>query len=332
MPAPASPVPQQVAVIGAGLAGLACAHALTDAGWQVTVFDKGRGPGGRMSTRRSDHGAFDHGAQYFTARDERFVREVRRWEQGGHVAPWQPRLVTLGPARAASGEASATRWVGTPSMSAVVAQLTRGLDVRFGTEITGVARGPGGWEPVTSAGTAGTFTHLAVAVPAPQVAKLLSAAAPALALEAAKLSFAPCHAVMVTFPSVLELPFDAAFVNEGPLSWVARDSSKPGRGPGERWVLHSAPQWSQDRIDAAPDAAAEPLLEAFWSASGAPRIAPSAVTVHRWRYARVVTPLPEACVFDASLAAGLCGDGHGGARIEAAFLSGQALAARLQTL
>lgn len=41
-----------VAIIGAGMAGLSCARALVQAGVAVELFDKGRGPGGRMSTRR----------------------------------------------------------------------------------------------------------------------------------------------------------------------------------------------------------------------------------------------------------------------------------------
>ena len=56
-----------VAVIGAGISGLFAARTLADRGLNVKVFDKGRGLGGRMSTRRVDgKSCFDHGAQYFT--------------------------------------------------------------------------------------------------------------------------------------------------------------------------------------------------------------------------------------------------------------------------
>jgi monoamine oxidase len=60
----------QVGIIGSGIAGLSCADRLTSFGHEVCLFDKGRGPGGRMSTRRVEvegHTlSFDHGAQYFT--------------------------------------------------------------------------------------------------------------------------------------------------------------------------------------------------------------------------------------------------------------------------
>ena len=63
---------RNIAVIGAGIAGLACARTLAQAGHRVTVLEKGDAPGGRMASCESPYGSFDHGAQYFTVRDERF--------------------------------------------------------------------------------------------------------------------------------------------------------------------------------------------------------------------------------------------------------------------
>lgn len=62
---PRSTEPGRVAVVGAGIAGITAARTLAQAGWQVTVFEKSRGAGGRMATRRTAFGGFDHGAQFF---------------------------------------------------------------------------------------------------------------------------------------------------------------------------------------------------------------------------------------------------------------------------
>ena len=86
-----------VAVVGAGIAGLAAARALRAAGHSVIVFDKGRGPGGRASSRRAEPFAFDHGAQYFTVRDPRFQTVVDALRDRGVVAPWTGRIVALSP-------------------------------------------------------------------------------------------------------------------------------------------------------------------------------------------------------------------------------------------
>lgn len=70
-----------VLVIGAGMAGLTAAMALRRAGRSVHVLDKGRGVGGRMASRRIGDATFDHGAQFITARDPRFVAAIGEWEQ-----------------------------------------------------------------------------------------------------------------------------------------------------------------------------------------------------------------------------------------------------------
>ena len=99
---------KSIAIIGAGMAGLSCAVALARRGHKPVLFDKGRGPGGRMATRRADVNGtevrFDHGAQYLTARDPRFVEAVEGWQSAGIVAPWP-----------AAGEDA---YVGTPAMNA----------------------------------------------------------------------------------------------------------------------------------------------------------------------------------------------------------------------
>jgi len=88
-----------IAIIGAGLAGLACADKLAAAGRAVTLFDKGRGPGGRMSTRRRETAdgvaCWDHGAQFFTARTPDFQTVVANWGACGVVAAWRGRFVTI---------------------------------------------------------------------------------------------------------------------------------------------------------------------------------------------------------------------------------------------
>ena len=53
------------------------------------------------------------------------------------------------------------------------------------------------------------------------------------------------------------------------------------------------------------------------------------VTGHRWRYAFVDRPVGSACLLDAAAGLGACGDWCLGARVEAALLSGYAMAGRI---
>ena len=120
-----------VAIIGAGLAGLSCAQALVQAGHQVHVFDKSRGPSGRMSTRRTEDPAgpwqCDHGAQYFTARDATFRAEVARWQQAGVAALWDARLASFDGSTWSTPETPLERFVGAPRMTSPAGWLVQGL-------------------------------------------------------------------------------------------------------------------------------------------------------------------------------------------------------------
>ena len=169
-----------VAIIGAGLAGLSCAQALVQAGHQVHVFDKSRGPSGRMSTRRTeDHAGpwqCDHGAQYFTARDATFRAEVARWQQAGVAALWDARLASFDGSTWSTPETPLERFVGTPRMTSPAAWLVQGLQqagectqTQWQTTVQRLERQADGWA-LTSAEHglhAQRYSAVLLAVPAP---------------------------------------------------------------------------------------------------------------------------------------------------------------------
>lgn len=313
--------PLHYAVVGAGIAGLSCARALAEAGVRVTVLDKSRGPAGRMSTRRGEGWACDHGAQYFTARDPRFQAEVARWLEAGVAARWQPRLTVFGAdgRREAVGEAGAAlvRHVGTPRMTAPARHLAEGLDLRLQATVNALHSYEHGWELATA-------EHgLLPAVPAPQAVPLLQPLAPELAAIAGAARMQGCWTLMARFDAPLALDFDAAFVNSGPLRWIARDTSKPGRAGMETWTLHASAEWSEAHIEDTPERVASALIAAFRALGGE---VPVVWSAHRWRYAITASAVEEGYVWRAEDRIGLCGDWLHGGRVEGAWLSGHALA------
>ncbi len=323
-----------IAVIGAGIAGLSCASALQAAGHRVQVFDKSRGASGRMSTRRraDDGWQCDHGAQYFTARDPAFAAEVARWQQAGVAAMWSPRIAVLNdPSYDATSRQPGPldRFVGTPRMTAPGQWLAGSLDMSLGTTVQRLHRGGPQWqlESAEQGLLDPRFDAVLLALPAPQALALTESPAPALAAVAASAQMRGCWALMLQFDSPVDLPFDAAFVNSGPLRWIARDSSKPGRDPGlETWLLHAEAEWSEAHLELPPDEAASLMLAAF-AVLGGP--APQTWTAHRWRYADTREPRLDGCLWDDDLRLGLCGDWLNGGKVEGAWLSGQRLAAQL---
>jgi predicted NAD/FAD-dependent oxidoreductase len=314
--------------VGAGIAGLTCARRLTAAGIRVAVFDKGRRVGGRLSTRESAGWQFDHGAQFFTVTDPGFAREVEAWRTQGVVAPWNPRTVTFGSEVRPDAAATAQRLVGVPRMQAIAEHLAAGLDVRCGVTASRLGFSDGGWHLYAEEVDLGGFDLVVLALPAPQAARLVENTT--LALDARGVLMVPCWTVLVGYDTAPALDFDAASVSEGPLSWIVREASKPGRPQRPAWVLQASPDWSMEHLDDDATAVTAALVGAFAASTGTPADRGIAfIRAHRWRFALPVTRRIDPYLFDFNLGIGLCGDWCAGARVEGAFLSGVAMAARL---
>jgi len=327
----ANPGEPEIAVVGAGISGLACGTALAAVGIPVIVLEKSRGPGGRMSTRRTAESAFDHGAQYFTVRDDRFRAVVDEWVAAGIVERWRGRIVTL-PNEAGSDpvrDNGTPRYVGVPGMSAVTRTLSEGLGLRTGCRIvSGERRRARWWLDVEDGSRLGPYRALVLAIPAPQAVTLLRAV-DELRARVAAVDLAGCWAVMLGYPRRLPPSWDGAFVNDGPLSWIARNNSKPGRPAAEAWVLHGSPSWSETHMEEPAEAVIEALVAEFGRIVGDRLPSPTLALAHRWRFALPREPLDAPFLFDDVEAVGVCGDWCGGPRVEGAYLSGLALGEHL---
>lgn len=300
-------------VIGAGLSGLVCASALGREA-KVRILEKSRGVGGRMATRRIDTlegvASFDHGAQYFTARDPEFQETVADWCGAGCAAPW--------PA------AGADAYVGAPAMNAPAKRLARNLDIAFGFEVADFVREEGRWRVRSTDGRAEEGDVLILAAPAEQAERLLRPLGHPFAAAAHAAPSEPCWTLMAAFATPLAVAVDCLRL-EGALSWAARNSAKPGRSGPEAWVAQASPSWSADNLERTAEAVAGDLLEAFGAVAGA---LPGVLTgsAHRWRFARSSRGGPGR-LWDPQLRLAVCGDWLLGPRVEAAFVSGRRAAA-----
>ena len=338
---------KKIAVIGAGVAGIACARTLMQAGHDVTVFEKSRSAGGRMSTRNTEFGGFDHGTQYFTVRDARFEKALAT--SGSLVRPWSANTVRildeLGRVVASSLPSKEAHWVAAPGMNALVKHWAQPLlsagRLHFETQVSRIEADkllPIRWQLQTDseAGTAAVhsgFDAVVMAVPSPQAQALLlsSQIAKTMMVKIAKVDVAPCWTLMLAFPQAaqpnlahLGPQWNAARSTHHRIAWLARESSKPGRSAIERWTVQASPEWSQRHLeDDAPRVTAK-LLKAFTEVTGI-RAQATYAQVHRWRYAQTTRPLGTSHLWDAA-GIGACGDWCLGHRVEDGFVSGLEMA------
>lgn len=311
----------KVAVVGAGMAGLACANRLTELGIAVEVFDKARGPGGRMTSKRTADGYLDLGAQYFTAREPRFIKQVQRWQQQGLVTPWLAPIWRYQQGKLQPSPDQQLRFIGIPTMHSPLKQLAQGLKVQYQFQLSTLQHDAAGWWLADSrARLVGPFSAVVLSIPPAQAAAVLPSE---LALQIPSSSLTPCWAVNIELSAPSGASAGGIFVKDPalPVSWVSRQNSKPGRSLSESWLLHFTPAYSQQHLE--QDAS-------FWQQTALTCLAQilqidissKEVVSHRWRYAQM-NPDSQGVVAPAlSQGLWLAGDWTKGGRVENAWLSG----------
>jgi renalase len=339
---------KNIAIVGAGMSGIACARTLMQAGHRVTVFEKSPSLGGRMSTRQTPFGSFDHASQYFTVRDARFAKALETVP--GLCRPWSANTVRVldehGLVTAAGLPARESHWVPVPGMNALVSRWAQPLAERQGlqlhTRVTRIERdalNAQRWQLRASSAQNSPqvfsgFDAVLLAMPAPQARDLLESSAQAgrMAQQLGKVQIAPCWTLMLAFPQAMQPgmsslgpQWNAARSTHHRIAWLARESSKPRREPVERWTVQASAAWSQEHLEDDPERVQAKLLKAFSEVTGI-RAEPSFATVHRWRYAQTTQTLGSSHLWDAAARIGACGDWCIGHRVEDAFISGLELA------
>jgi renalase len=342
------------AIIGAGMAGIACARTLAQAGHRVTVFEQDAQAGGRMATLDTAYGSFDTGVQYFTVRDPRFVQALQT--SPDLCRPWSANAVRVldahGRVVAASLPDREAHWVAVPGMNALLEHWAQPIrsgmlpkaTLHLRTRVHALERDaqrPKAWQlrtegphdaPTVHAG----FDGVVLAIP-PKAAQHLLRAAPAADWHAAldRVQVAPCWTLTLAYPQAMQPgmhtlgpQWNVARSTHHRIAWVARESSKPQRSPIERWTVQANPDWSQEHRTDDPERVQAKMIKAFGEITGIVAL-PTQARILLWPQAQTVTPLGTSHLWDAELGLGLCGDWCLGNRVEDAFLSGLELALHL---
>jgi renalase len=319
-------------IVGAGISGLIAARTLNQEGWTVTVLDKGRGVGGRMATRRIGRGNFDHGAQFFTVRGERFAGLVEGWLEAGVATEWTRGFAD---SEGRPNEDGHPRYRGTEGMASIPKYISRGLDVRTEERAVRVHAGDEGWRVECESGLRVTGDALVLAVPAPQAVDLASSGSYTLPddarLHLEAVTYDPCLALMVLLDDSTGVPEPGGMqIKDEPLDWIG-DNRRKGISEAPAVTVHAGPQWSRSHFE---DDETE-IVDAMISRASdhldtdlSPAIVETSLA--RWRYSWVTNPHPEPClVASGSPPLLFCGDAYGQPKVEGAALSGLAAADHL---
>ena len=344
-----------VAIIGAGLAGLTCAQQLHQAGYRVVIVEKSRGVGGRVATRRLHNTLADHGVRYLEPQGKLLQQLIEILMQRNLLQTWTNTIYELKSTQLESRVTSESqpsqlaRYIAPAGMTTVTKFLATGLEIWLNRRVQSITTtAEPTWhltlEPSVETQNELIAKAVVFAIPAPQALILLeplSQTLPSTFVDSLRsVEFDPCLSVIAGYPTVgatHELPLPtwkaSTLSNDSDLAWIGLDSSKRPNPQMPVFVLQSTAKFAKRYLDAEDlNPAGEQLLSRAAQLLIPWLDTPAWFQVHRWRYAFPSHPLNQDCLnADTMLPLVCCGDWCGGNRIESAMNSGLAAAVQINS-
>jgi renalase len=321
----------RIAIIGAGIAGLNIARLLSQH-TEVVVFEKSDKLCGRMATHEANGLAFDHGAQFFTAKSEAFKQFIQELEIKGVVAQWHARFVEFEPTKILSQrtwDSEFPHYVGVPAMNSIGKYLAQDLDVRFNKLITSIKKVQSHWVLETSESEFGPFDWVVVTVPAEQAHHILPDTF-YLKMHLQDVTMQPCFALMLGYQQPKSFNWDAAFVSQSILSWISVNSSKPKRNEAFTIVAMSKNDWAFDHFERQESLVIAEMLFELERITKMKLDDAGYIKLKRWKYANALKKAEPLELIDYSSQLACCGDWCISGRIESAFTSSWQVANKLK--
>lgn len=327
----------RIAVVGAGISGIACATELANAGHKVVVLDRGVRLGGRMATQslrlegKWQGHLIDVGAAYPTTSHPDFAKLMKVWAKKGLAHEWTNTFHVAQGTTLGETKTGPMRWACSGGLRALVEDLADQLpadrvELSHPVDIESIVPSDHG---VTIDGN--SFDAVALAMPDPQAKRLLDAAFKSSHNALRGVAWEAILVMAAAYEKRTWKEIDGVFVNDSAdLTFIADDGRRRG-DDAPVLVAHSTGMLAQHHLENS-DAAAPAMLKAMHAVMGI-KADPVWTTVKRWTYARPLAARAEQFHFDLETRVGLCGDawggGEAGPRIENAWLSGRALGAHM---
>ena len=314
---------KRIAIIGAGIAGVIIANKFSELN-EVTIFDKSRGDGGRLASRRADDYNFDHGAQFFKAKSQEFKDFCQKAENDGVIGIWKARFAEIVDKqinRKWQFDIENPHYVAKPQMNNLCKYLAKDLNIFLNKKIELVDFADNKWSLTTDQNKKfDNFDYLIIAIPSSQAASLIPNNFKYFDLVS-NIKMLGCFSLMLGFKKDLDLDFDAALVKGSIISWISINSSKPERPNGFSILVNSSNSWAESNLEEDLELVKQKMITAL---SEIINLDPQIIdhqAIHRWRYANVGLRYGQKSLFDPNLNLGICGDWLISGRVESAFLS-----------
>jgi len=322
----------RIAIIGAGFAGLVLARDLALQA-DVTLFDKARGVGGRMTTRYAPPFYFDHGAPFFTVHSAAFERFLKPDKEDGTIQPWEGRVVTLEPGKPlASHTWHEPHFVACPNMNSLCKKWAAKFSVHTSMKLENLEKRREGWFLTFSTHELmGPFDWVLSTAPPQQTLSLFKSHIPN-STPMHTCSMEGCITLMVGLHDLWDPSWINAYVKESPLHWIGINSTKPGRSQEVTCIVaHSRNNWAELHMEEDTNKLQNLLLHELQRLINVQISSKDYVSLHRWRYARVSDVKKSEGYLDPSKKLGAIGDWCTTSCIEDVWIAASHMAARMSS-
>ena len=326
---------KKIAIIGAGISAITIAQILKHTA-HVSLFEKSRGVGGRMASRRSGPYEFDHGAQFFTAKSENFKKFISPLIKKNVIQQWDARFAEFKNnkvLRRITWDSEYPHYVGSPGMNSITKYLSKGLDIKLNVKIDKIVRKSNNdWELFDdNLNNLGGFDWVISTAPAIQSAEIL----PKCFKQQSDLlnkKMVGCFSLMLGFKNVLPLSWDAALISDADISWVSINSSKPDRTKSFSMLVHSTNAWAEDHLSDNSQSVISHLTNETSRIIGHDTSQAEHIDLHAWRYANISKQTKSDVLIDYNNSLASCGDWLIHGRIESAFEAGFKMAKEIKKI
>jgi renalase len=339
-----------VAIIGAGVSGLAAANVLQNAGIAVTIYEKSRGVGGRSATRKRDGFTYDHGAQYFKQANEQTIGLITEHYRTSDLFQIEKPIWTFDAQNAIhEGDPkhnAEPRWCYRDGLTSLSKRMAQGLHIHFETRISAlVEQSEGGWQLFDQHNELiDGFDRVLITVPLTQAIELIEVSEietelrTAIIAQARKVEYNPLISVMLGYyPRPRTRPY-YALVNTDkghPISWLAWEHEKDAkRVPVDAGLLiaQMAPDYSREHWLTDDDTLVHDVANRVSLLIDEQLPPPYFVDVQRWRYALPAKKADGDALNTLTLPRGLAfsGDAFVGGRMQLALDYGVSVAQQMK--
>ena len=322
---------KNVAIIGAGITGVTVANLLQKK-YNLTVFEKSRGVGGRIATRRAEPYQFNHGAQYFKVENKEFKDFVQPLMVNKIIKPLKTNQIEILNKNVIKRTKIYNQQyftAGSKMNSVVKYLINNNFSIKLLCKIEKILKENDNWFIIDSNKVSyGPYNWLFITIPPNQAIEILYNNFKFLDIIK-KIKMRSCYSLMLGFDEIKEFDFDTALFLDEDVKWLSISKKILEKKEYYNLLINSSYNFAEQNINGSKDKISNYLIKQVSDILQCELNNYKHKALHFWKYAMSEKNNNLGSLFDEDLKVIVCGDWCMNGKVEGAFLSAKNAANKL---